>query len=1409
MYSILGVEDGTTVTITPVAGAPAYAGDNFRDPQVITLNRGEVKMAEIEYVHAISVSADRPVAVFAGSACADVPNEVSTCDHLWSQFLPDSSLASRYLSAPIATRSSSLYRILANEDDTQVFVNDQYVANLNRGDKFERMLSGPLDIVASKPVVAVQYSPGNQFDRDTRQNDLADPFMINLAPVDAFLSDYVFVVPSGEGVFRDQPNNTIRLPIEEHHVSVIIPAVAASSLVLDGVPVDTTGFVPVGSTDFLSGTLPMTPGTHRMAANDAFGLHVYGFGLEESYGYYAGLIFPDGAASLDVTATGPVSSLTTGSDEACLDLEIRDLGGLLIPRARFQITITGPVNRSYTGFSDDLGRGQYCYTQPQPGTDNITVSVAGDSELLSVSWVADTDPGTNGAPQFISLPELILYDQTFVYNVEAVDPDGDNLTITVSDGPAGAMYSDVSGQVTWTPVIPANREPTLNSIELTATDPSGASATQRFEVTVYYPPLITQFPTTSFVTVFGGRRETGLEHIGGDDKLIQGRVTAGSGGTSISRFDLYDTWNVVLTPISFDHVEGVSETNPMCRAPGTYLGRFGTDERFFDGSFQIPAASAGPVVDTNNDGTIDNQDDIYSFHSERNDTVRLYNLTTRSTEWVDTNVDNRQNHQPAIVNLDSDPEMEVVVAGRQLLAFDTDGTPMWQSSASLVGFYRADHISVVASDLDGDGVTELLYGPQVFDANGVLLWQSDAQMPEGTERVIAVPADIDGDGEQEVLLGDQVRDTDGTLLWTMESAIGAANAQVMHAVADIDGDSDLEIFAAVFTNAGGARMIAFDGDGSVLWNVQTQGVTVRYAGIPSIADFNLDGELEIYQPTAKTLISADGRILSEFDTGDGGIIEQKIFDLNGDGVYEIFDGRQEFEFYLSRLQWGTSGSGHGVRFGDYNSFKFVDSDHDGRVELLITSSSGLGLYETEDGSWQMPERDYRQHLYYDTNGFNVDAYAPPAPSGLVADAWVGELAILGSLAGGYSFAADVANRATANIEEDITVRFYRGIPSTGTLLDEVTIVGGLTAGERRTISVPVARADLDGMMSAELVFSGPFEQCTTQNDIVAGTFTELEIWDGPSEYRTDRFSFIYRISQTEGDISWLTTPPTSVVLGQTLVYDADAVAPNFGDSVRYGLGRRYAATPVPKGATIDTLSGVMTWTPTFDQIGTHTFRVGAASLVDGDSQDLFIEVLPRANEAPVITTTPPAGLVFVGNNYSYDVDATDADGDTLLYELTVAPAGMTIDSATGLVGWTPEVGQNGLHAVTVSVDDAFGGVTTQSYTIQVGSTANTPPNITSVPPFFAKATFEYQYLVVVDDPDGDFITYSVETGPSGMAIDGNGLLSWTPDAGGFENVTVRASDGQAFVDQSWTITINEASVPLEAFVTVRKRALGG
>lgn len=74
------------------------------------------------------------------------------------------------------------------------------------------------------------------------------------------------------------------------------------------------------------------------------------------------------------------------------------------------------------------------------------------------------------------------------------------------------------------------------------------------------------------------------------------------------------------------------------------------------------------------------------------------------------------------------------------------------------------------------------------------------------------------------------------------------------------------------------------------------------------------------------------------------------------------------------------------------------------------------------------------------------------------------------------------------------------------------------------------------------------------------------------------------------------------------------------------------------------------------------------------------------NNPPEITSSPPTE-VTAGEQYSYDVDATDLDSDPLTFILNQSPAGMTIDPVSGLITWTPAYSQIGENTVTVEATD--------------------------------------------------------------------------------------------------------------------------
>jgi len=242
----------------------------------------------------------------------------------------------------------------------------------------------------------------------------------------------------------------------------------------------------------------------------------------------------------------------------------------------------------------------------------------------------------------------------------------------------------------------------------------------------------------------------------------------------------------------------------------------------------------------------------------------------------------------------------------------------------------------------------------------------------------------------------------------------------------------------------------------------------------------------------------------------------------------------------------------------------------------------------------------------------------------------------------------------------------------------------------------------------------------------------------------------------------------------------------------------YALLLAPPGMAVDTNAGLVTWTPTAAQIGSHEVHVKVDDRRIGYAvQTYFVTVsLHGDNSPPRITSTPPF-TARVDEMYVYPVAATDPDNDALRFTLVKAPVGAGIDSATGQLTWTPSAEQVGRHDVTVRVDDGRGGWGEQQYSLTVSLTGeNRSPDITSTPALAAGVDQVYAYQVVAVDPDLDPVVYVLETKPSGMTIGATtGLIGWTPGVAdlGVHEVSVKATDGKGgWAIQSYALTVSQA-----------------
>ncbi len=185
--------------------------------------------------------------------------------------------------------------------------------------------------------------------------------------------------------------------------------------------------------------------------------------------------------------------------------------------------------------------------------------------------------------------------------------------------------------------------------------------------------------------------------------------------------------------------------------------------------------------------------------------------------------------------------------------------------------------------------------------------------------------------------------------------------------------------------------------------------------------------------------------------------------------------------------------------------------------------------------------------------------------------------------------------------------------------------------------------------------------------------------------------------------------------------------------------------------------------------------------------------LGKLNEAPEILSLPETEAYW-NREYLYDVHAIDPNNDTLTYELIEAPVGMTIDSRTGVVRWTPSNADRGSNTIEVRVSDNRQGVTSQRYTLLAGpAPANRAPVFVTIPVAVAEVGLAYPYITQAIDADRDPLAYRLVSGPAGMTVNANtGAIIWTPAAiqVGSQEVLVEVSDGRgATAEQAFTLLV--------------------
>ncbi len=256
------------------------------------------------------------------------------------------------------------------------------------------------------------------------------------------------------------------------------------------------------------------------------------------------------------------------------------------------------------------------------------------------------------------------------------------------------------------------------------------------------------------------------------------------------------------------------------------------------------------------------------------------------------------------------------------------------------------------------------------------------------------------------------------------------------------------------------------------------------------------------------------------------------------------------------------------------------------------------------------------------------------------------------------------------------------------------------------------------------------------------------------------------------------TAPTAGTEGVLYSYDVIASDLDF-DPLTYSL------TAAPLGMVIGSANGEVRWTPSAVQSGMHpvTILVSDGNSGGNATESYSITVAEAINDPPVITTTAITQATATVL-YSYDVDADDGDNDTLEFDLLQFPAGMTIDTMSGLIEWTPGVGLiDTMQTVEVEVDDLRGGIDTQLYSIEVGELVvdTTPPTVRILVSADPADINDMVTITVLADDDTAVTSRSLLVNSSPVTLDGMGVGTFSSPTPGIFTADATASDAESNV----------------------------
>lgn len=247
--------------------------------------------------------------------------------------------------------------------------------------------------------------------------------------------------------------------------------------------------------------------------------------------------------------------------------------------------------------------------------------------------------------------------------------------------------------------------------------------------------------------------------------------------------------------------------------------------------------------------------------------------------------------------------------------------------------------------------------------------------------------------------------------------------------------------------------------------------------------------------------------------------------------------------------------------------------------------------------------------------------------------------------------------------------------------------------------------------------------------------------------------------------------------------DADLVN---GDSLTY-----YADELLTVNKINDTLAEV-SWTPGYNDADEYYLGIAVEdSFGEMDIKQVKITV-NNVNRAPALNSISDKSVV-VDNQIKFNVSASDADGDTIIYSTNMTELSVNkINNNLAEISWTPNT--PGIFYAEVTASD--GNLSDMKVVKITVSDVNHAPVLNAVSDQVVNENQELKFNISASDVDGNTLTYFANSTLSVNKLNNNlAEVSWTP---GYNNAGVHyfnltSSDGSLSDSKIVKITVNNVN----------------